>query len=281
MRGTGLCLALLLLGPLARAEDAPKKLEIEPTAAPDYITIGAAAGLMGLFNLIHPINPQPSGQNAFDEAARSAVRLQMPTARFAIRDVSDLTLGILLLAPLAGDALLNVAWHRDSPKTGFRMVVVQLETFAITGAVQGLTTMLASRERPYGRTCGVTTPEEARDCQEQGRYRSFYSGHAAWAFAGASLTCSQHVRYALFGGGAPEGVTCAAAYTLAVATSLFRMMGDMHYATDVLTGAGLGTLLGLFMPWLHEQVWRPKTGIGEVTVRVTPTGSGLGVSGTW
>ena len=280
MRGTGLCLAVAMLGTLARAE-APKTLEIEPTGAPDYITIGAAAGMMAVFNLIHPISQQPSGTNGFDEGIRSVVRLDAPTARFAIRDASDLTLGILLVAPLIGDALLSTAWHRQSPRTAWRMTLVQLETFAVTGALQGLTSMLASRERPLGRTCGVTTPQEARDCEEQGRYRSFYSGHAAWAFAGASLVCSEHVRYSLFGGGAAEGVTCGVAYTLAASTALFRMMGDMHFATDVLTGAAMGTLLGLLMPWLHAQVWTPRTGVGPVTVRLSPTGNGLGVSGTW
>ena len=40
---------------------------------------------------------------------------------------------------------------------------------------------------------------------------------------------------------------------LAVATGYFRIAGDKHYLTDVLTGAAVGTAMGLGVPLLFHR----------------------------
>lgn len=286
-------LALLLVASTARADPPlpepspveaqaePAPVHYEPVGIPDYVTIGLGFGASVLANSLKPRSMQPAALVDFDEAARDVVRLDSLSARYAIRDASDVTISLLMMGPLLGDALVTTAWYRKSPAAAWRMAIVDLEAFAITGALQGLTNVLVSRERPYGRTCGADTPADSHDCTGSVRYRSFFSGHSSFSFTGAALMCSQHLRFKLFGGGAAEVATCAVGFTLAASTALFRMMGDMHYATDVLTGAAVGTLVGFLVPAIHERVWGPPTAAPGLRVSLVPTGTGLSVMGAW
>lgn len=69
--------------------------------------------------------------------------------------------------------------------------------------------------------------------------RSFPSGHAARAFAGAELVRSEY--------GWPCGV---AAYAVATGVSVLRVAGDHHYVHDVLAGAAIGVLSARLAYWL-------------------------------
>ena len=69
--------------------------------------------------------------------------------------------------------------------------------------------------------------------------RSFPSGHAARAFAGAELVRSEY--------GWQWGV-CA--YAVATGVSVLRVAGDHHYVHDVLAGAAIGVLSARVAYWL-------------------------------
>ena len=69
--------------------------------------------------------------------------------------------------------------------------------------------------------------------------RSFPSGHAARAFAGAELVRSEY--------GCPWGVY---AYAVATGVSVLRVAGDHHYVHDVLAGAAVGVLSARVAYWL-------------------------------
>ena len=73
------------------------------------------------------------------------------------------------------------------------------------------------------------------------------------------------------------GLTCALGFGLAALTGSFRIMGDMHYITDVLTGAVVGTAVGLGLPLLRMR-GRAEVPTGP-TVRIVPQGLGLGLVG--
>ncbi|MBC7171208.1 MAG: hypothetical protein H5U40_02210, partial [Polyangiaceae bacterium] len=45
---------------------------------------------------------------------------------------------------------------------------------------------------------------------------------------------------------------CASAMAMATTTSLFRVMADKHWASDVLVGAGVGLFAGWLLPWLFH-----------------------------
>ncbi|MBU1241038.1 phosphatase PAP2 family protein, partial [Myxococcota bacterium] len=41
--------------------------------------------------------------------------------------------------------------------------------------------------------------------------------------------------------------------TLAAAVAYLRIAGDKHYFSDVLTGAAIGTVMGVLVPLLHKK----------------------------
>jgi membrane-associated phospholipid phosphatase len=68
------------------------------------------------------------------------------------------------------------------------------------------------------------------------------------------------------------------------AVATLRMVGDMHYASDVIVGAGVGTLVGLGIPFLHYH-GLPTLSVtaksGTATMSVVPSGMGAAVVGSF
>jgi len=248
----------------------------------DWIVTGTGASAALASAIIAPVGRRVSGGILFDEDVRDTLRLQDPQARYTARDVSDVILSLEATWPFFVDALIITWWFRGSPDAAAQMALVDAEALAVVTGLQGLTNTIATRERPYGRLCGTgELPDETADCQGSVRYRSFFSGHAAFAFMGAGLVCSHHVKLGLFRG-VGDTLACITAYTGAAATATLRVMADMHYASDVLLGAAVGTTVGLVVPWLHYRevnVANESKQLG--TLRLVPVGIGLGVSGTF
>jgi membrane-associated phospholipid phosphatase len=166
------------------------------------------------------------------------------------------------------------------------MALIDLETLAVSGAIQGATNVLVSRERPFGPDCGKgELPEDAIDCRDAFHYRSFFSGHSAFSFTSAALICVHHFENELLG--SPwDGVSCAAGYAVAATTATFRVVADVHYPSDVLIGAAVGTLVGYGVPLLHyyqlggsarsaSHAYNPN----RVFLSLAPSPGGLGVVG--
>ena len=166
-----------------------------------------------------------------------------------------------------------------APKSAKQMVYVDLEALAVSGALQGVTNVLVSRERPYGRTCGGELSASDSDCASSGRYRSFFSGHTTYAFTAASLVCVHHIESELWG--PPwDALSCAAGYAVAATTASLRVASDMHYASDVLTGAVVGTLVGYGVPLLHYRAARSSRP-GEFSWWVAPAAGGVSIAGAF
>jgi hypothetical protein len=144
-----------------------------------------------------------------------------------------------------------------------------------------VTNTLVSRERPYVRECGGAIPSAADDCTSTSRYRSFYSGHSTLSFASASLICSHHLNLELQGG-AVDAAACATGYAVAATTALLRVMSDMHYTTDILTGAILGTAIGLGVPAIHySRRAHTDAHASRPSIVLVPTASGLAIGGSF
>ena len=186
-----------------------------------------------------------------------------------------------MLPPIIGDSLLPALWSRKHPRAAWRITVISAEAFAVSAGLQGITHVIVSRERPYVRTCGTDLPSGGYDCVSTQGYRSFYSGHSSFSFTGAAVLCWQHVRYRLFGGGGAEAGACAAGFAFAAAAAMFRVMGDMHYVSDITVGAIMGTAVGFLVPVLHEQIWRDRDVPGSVKVAIMPPGTGVSVVGAF
>ncbi len=248
----------------------------------DWIITGTAAAITIGTAIIPPMKKHAYGGVLFDESARNALRLPTTEGRYAARDSSDVLLSLEATWPFFVDAVITTWWYRQSSDAATQMALVDGEALSIVTAIQGVTNTFASRERPYGRICGTAEqPGSTIDCEGNVRYRSFFSGHTAFSFMGASLICVHHMKLGLLGDPG-DTIACVTAYAGAAATGAFRVMGDMHYVTDVLVGAGVGTLVGLGVPLLHYR--RVNLAPGDksaVDVHVVPHGAGLGLAGTF
>ena len=245
---------------------------------------GAAASLAGA--IIPPRSTHWTGGILFDERVRDALRLSTYGARATARDASDLLLSVTVTYPFLIDALIVTYWHRNSEDVAKQMTLIDLEALAVSSAFQGISTVLTSRERPYGRTCGSSDlPQDTINCDSSGRYRSFFSGHTSLTFTVAGLTCMHHENLSLYGGGAADAIPCVAGLLAAGATGVLRVVSDQHYMSDVVVGALVGTASGIGIPWaFHYRKARLTSGSepkSAVTCQVIPTPFGASLVGTF
>lgn len=250
----------------------------------DY-TLIAVGGASTLFTaIIKPISRPWRGGILFDEDARK-LRLSSFDERATARDASDVLLALSVTGPFLIDSMVTAWWYRGNKQVAKEMAVIDLETLAVTAAVQGLFAAVVSRERPYGRTCGDGLPNDSLDCTTFGRYRSYYSGHTSLSFASASLVCTHHLHLSLFADGFADGMACVSSFAAAATTGTLRIVGDQHYASDVISGAVLGTGIGLGLPWLLH--YRRGSGTSDakasagVKVQLVPTTNGAQAVGTF
>jgi membrane-associated phospholipid phosphatase len=248
----------------------------------DWLITGTGAALTVGAAIIPPQRKHYVSTFGIDDATRKSLRLSSSEGRYVARDASDVILSLEATWPFFVDALISAWWFRGSPDAAAQMALVDGEALAIVTAIQGATNTLVSRERPYGQTCGGLTPAQTNDCEGNVRYRSFFSGHTAFTFMAAGLICVHHEKLELYRGVGDE-IACVTAYAGAAATGILRVAGDMHYASDVMVGAGFGTLVGLAVPLLHYRRVNlaPKEKPSGIDMRVMPVGAGVGLGGTF
>jgi membrane-associated phospholipid phosphatase len=240
--------------------------------------LSTGAGFAAL--LVATVGPQPKthweGGILFDESVRNALRVSDFNGRRWARDMSDIGLTLSESWPFL-DALVVSGWYRQSPEVAVQQSLITLEVIGVTAGLQGIVSSLASRERPYGRDCGGALDGRERDCLQSSRYKSFYSGHSSQAFAVAAVNCMHHAYLPLYGGGTPDTLACIGALGVAGATAFLRVSADVHYTTDVLAGAFMGSAVGLLVPWAFHYRFGPPAPPDEArswTLQVVPTGLG-------
>ncbi len=279
---------LPLGGAKLRAKVALPPLKWDPSwarfTAGDFIVTGLSGTVGVVAAIVPPLQSnRRSGPIGFDEQARDLVRIDNTSGRFSARDASDSVLSMLLTYPLFIDSMVTAWWLRGNADVARQMALIDLEAMAITVGLQGLTNTIAARERPYGGDCGQRIPGEINDCTRARRYRSFFSGHSAQAFTAANLMCYHHMQLRLLGQGPGDVLTCVAGLVAAGSVATLRMAGDMHYASDVLVGSAVGTLVGLGVPFMHYHGGLPTLELsknrGETTVSLVPAGMGLSLVG--
>jgi membrane-associated phospholipid phosphatase len=132
-----------------------------------------------------------------------------------------------------------------------------LEAIALSGVVTGGVKVLAGRARPYADPGHPGSWVFARGIRD-GRYQSFPSGHATAAFAFASAIASQLNRdrspIAHWAG--------PVLYALAGVTAFARTYDHAHWMSDVVAGAGVGTLSGLTVARWHDA--HPRSWIDRI-----------------
>ncbi len=178
-----------------------------------------------------PIYPlDPSSVNAFD-------RLTMQPYNKALDVAGDITSIVSLATPAVFLAL---------PSSEYLNVgVMYAETLALTFGTSVLLKSLVNRERPYMYFDGY--PE--KEVKSGDSNKSFPSRHTAMAFASATFTSYVFSKY--YPDSEWKAPVIALSYGLAATTAALRMLSGNHFATDVLTGALVGTVIGFGIPALH------------------------------
>jgi len=254
-----------------------------PFSTADYLVTATGGALTLTTAIVQPrARHALSGGILFDDAVRNELRAHSLAAQYRFRDASDVGLSLTVTWPFFADALTTAWWYRGSRDTAEHMALIDLEAFAIAGAAQGVTNVLVSRERPYGPSCGSSElPANAIDCEGSQRYRSFFSGHATFAFTGAALVCVHHSENELLG--PPwDALSCVASYAVAATTASFRVAGDVHYASDVILGALVGTVVGYGVPLLHyREVAVARASHSDVRLLLVPSAGGIGLWGSF
>ena len=156
--------------------------------------------------------------------------------------LSDVILGIDVAVPVA--LFAGRGFDRESGKRVF----VYSETLLVALALDATVKPLVSRPRPYTYSNDPAVTDFAKSQGNDARL-SFYSRHASTTFA-ASVAGAY-----LFAQSSTDTNARAAVWgielAMASATADLRTRAGMHFYSDVLAGALVGSSLGVLIPYLH------------------------------
>lgn len=207
-------------------------------------TAGLAAAGFGVSQGVEPA-ARWTRVNAFDDWFRDRLGTEGST-QHRINLASDVFQWTAIAFPVVVDSIGVTLIGDKNREVGGQLLAIQAQAFAMNGFLTSTAKASAGRVRPYAQESGCAEP--GVDCGGDAN-RSYFSGHTSYAFTGAGLTCVAHRHLPLFGR-VGDPLACATALTVASATGIFRISADEHWATDVLSGAGVGLFSGWLMPWL-------------------------------
>jgi membrane-associated phospholipid phosphatase len=168
------------------------------------------------------------------------------------------------------------------------------EALGWTALINGVTKVVVGRERPY---LVLNHPELASAHREDNV--SFFSAHSSAMFCAASfvaLDVSDYLRWRALADAPPVErflvgtlVPYTVSFGVASLVSVSRIIDQQHWASDVLVGAGVGTLVAHLAYVAHFDHWgRPRRRLtadglpapaASSTLRVVPTANGLALAG--
>jgi membrane-associated phospholipid phosphatase len=254
---TSVALLAVLFGALcaapARAADSPDK---PLTWSPEYSRVSgweyAGTALLGAATLslqffaTPPRRSRFSGGLLFDDAVRSGLRAGTPGGRARARSISDATWYGGMALPFVLD--VPVALVRGDG-VGGQMLAMDLEAFAVSGMINRLFELELGRARP-GRDHCLGAEAGEYSCGTDQANVSMPSGHTLLVATAAGLTCVHHRYLPIWGNPAADVAACGLMVAATAATGVTRVIGDRHYATDVLAGSLIGFGVGYGLPWL-------------------------------
>lgn len=251
-RATRLVWALGLVASLVsttHAAAAPAPDELTLVLAIDLpVTVGATVLLgvtEGLKNRIGPARcawcDTPTSLDGFDRVGVSALS-GADVARAAL--ASDvLGFGVVPVLAIGLDLAAVLDARRPHRARRFAIDVMLIaEATATALAVSQLSKFALARRRPDA----IAEPVDATRGVDENL--SFFSGHSTLAFALASAAGTtsslRHERLA--------PLVWTLGLGAATATAMLRVAGSRHFPSDVLTGALIGSAIGVIVPVLHR-----------------------------
>lgn len=235
----------------ARAEDSTAH-ELRYNVAYDVAVITGSVALVLGSEYFKAIKPQTcrwcdrdDGQdhlNGLDSWARRSFRWKDP--RQAQVDSSVIS---FLIQPAAATLEMIAASTSDKAGRAFPVdFLIISEAVAVSTLLNQATKILFARERPF--VHAMSDDDRKKTVLPADNNVSFYSGHTALGFtlASAAGTVASLRGYSL----AP--LVWGTLMPLAAAGGYLRMGADKHYFTDVMTGALIGTAVGMLLPILFH-----------------------------
>jgi len=257
------CLLLLIATTTAaRAQTAPSPAEVPAPAGPavpelpyslttDATVTGAAIafwiGTEALKSHLAPDTCRWCDPPGFDSSVRDALRWQNTERANVISYVLPLAVEPLFVF---GMDALSASRDQAPPRAAWVDALVISEATSIAMAMNQIVKFIVGRERPF--VHALPEADKANTAHPSDNNVSFYSGHATMAFAmavsGGTVASMRRYRLAplIWGGG----------LALAAATAYLRIAADRHYASDVTTGAVVGSLTGFAVPYLFHNPGR-------------------------
>jgi membrane-associated phospholipid phosphatase len=145
----------------------------------------------------------------------------------------------------------------------FTLGLIYTEVFFFTKGITGIIKTLAGRTRPYLYNTNFT-PEERFALQQDAptATTSFFSGHSSVTFAFAVLLSKTYTD--IYGKNIWSKIIWVTSLSAATATAWARVEAGVHYPTDVIAGALIGSAIGYFIPEFH------KTKNRKISVIINP-----------
>lgn len=252
----------------------------------DYTLTGVALATVTVETVLWQNVATPAawqGPILFDAAVRDALRGSTAAIQADASVVSWVLFVGMLTYPFAVD--VPYTWARYGRDVAWDLFWQSGTTLALSGAIEiGLRDAIG-RVRPAAYQCLTDGGTHCLDAPET--TRSFPSGHFVETSASAALLCTQHLRMQLYG--SPwDAVTCATAIVAAGTVGTLRIVADDHWASDVIAGGAIGTLIGWGVPTLMHFHRHATPGAGKGSAfMVMPTalpmekGGGLGAVGVF
>jgi membrane-associated phospholipid phosphatase len=226
-----LLLVLLVLGPVIGAS-----AQLSVSLVPDTLSVAGGAALAAISTSLHSSTAEMPVDlyyvNGFD-------RLAM----FSYSRGLDVASDVLMYASMTLPMALALSVSQDQ---AFAAGVIYFEVMSRAFFAKNTLKFLLPRVRPWvylaPETGSVPEVWEGND--------SFPSGHATMAFAAAAFGIT--VAVLDLPTGSPWFIPFVAGESsLAVLTASFRVVSGMHFMTDVIAGAVLGTAIGIALPLAH------------------------------
>jgi membrane-associated phospholipid phosphatase len=210
--------------------------------------------------------------NGFDTAVRKAFNPTLTPSSNGLRGAataSDVLAFVGVPLVVAGLDALGAKDAPDFLKTWGVDLLLMLEATFSALAVNQTVKFSVGRARPYTVDAPAELLAMAKDPHDHNL--SFFSGHTTFT---VGLSVSAGV-IGLLRGYRFAWLTWAVAVPMALTTATLRMAADKHWMSDVLVGAAIGSAFSIAIPL----VFHGREG-GPV-VRVTPTGQGISLAGTF
>jgi len=212
--------------------------------AVDSVIVGGSAAmnltLLLMENELSPSQCKWCRQNSFDNAVTDA--LSWPNPKYAATTSDIIAFGVIPALSLGGIALSSSLSGRYRELGHDTMIMAQV--LLLNTMLNQFTKVIVGRERPYASRGNIGGYSNEND-----KNLSFYSGHTSFVFAAVvgAATLAHYQGYDA------EPYLWAIGIPLATLVAYLRVAAQKHYLSDVLVGAGIGSLIGFLIPYLHRE----------------------------